>query len=186
MRTSKNSKKSELKQIFPSVAELSAMVEASKAEAPKAEAPKAEAPKAEASKAEAPKAEAPKAEAPKAEAPKAEAPKAEAPKAEAPKGINFETPVVKSLSLDELTDKAERVYLLKQKYAEIREKKQRLERFTIKNDYDTASLTLRDARGETITTHNPRAIGNLLADWAKDLSERLAKVEEELRKELGA
>ena len=167
--SAKNAKKAVIKSIFPTVAELSAM-----AEAPKAEVPKAEAPKAEAPKAEAPKAEAPKAEAPKAEAPKAEAPKAEAPKAVVP------------ISFDELTDKVERVYLLKLKYAEIREKKQRLERFTIKNDTDTAVLTLRDAKGETITTHNPRAIGSLLADWAKDLSERLFRVEEEMRRELGA
>ncbi len=37
----------------------------------------------------------------------------------------------KRLSIDELTDKAERVYLLRQKYQEVREKRKQLESFTI-------------------------------------------------------
>ena len=40
----------------------------------------------------------------------------------------------KRLSIDELTDKAERVYLLRQKYQEVREKRKQLESFTISHD----------------------------------------------------
>lgn len=184
MRTTKNSKK-ELKTIFPSVAELSAMVEAKKNEAPAvSDTVTAKASATDTVTADTP--EAPKAEKPKTET-KVKTVTVDTPKPDADKGLDFVAPaVIKTLTLDELTDKAERVYLLKQKYAEIRTKKQQLERFTIKKDSDTATLTLRDIKGETITTHNPRAIGNLLADWAKDLTERLVKVEQELRAELNA
>lgn len=90
----------------------------------------------------------------------------------------------KRLSIDELTDKADRVYLLRQKFQTIREKRKQLEGFTISHETDNAQLTLVDANGLTITTSNPVAIGKLLADWMKDLNESLEKVEKDIRLEL--
>ena len=88
------------------------------------------------------------------------------------------------LSIDELTDKAERVYLLRQKYQEVREKRKQLESFTISHDKNNAQLTLVDAKGLSISTSNPVAIGKLLSDWMLDLNNHLAKSEEEIRSEL--
>ena len=90
----------------------------------------------------------------------------------------------KRLSIDELTDKAERVYLLRQKYQEVREKLKQLESFTISHDKNNAQLTLVDAKGLSISTSNPVAIGKLLSDWMLDLNNHLAKTEEEIRSEL--
>lgn len=90
----------------------------------------------------------------------------------------------KRLSIDELTDKTERVYLLRQKYQEVREKRKQLESFTISHDKNNAQLTLVDAKGLSISTSNPVAIGKLLSDWMLDLNNHLAKTEEEIRSEL--
>ena len=90
----------------------------------------------------------------------------------------------KRLSIDELTDKAERVDLLRQKYQEVREKRKQLESFTISHDKNNAQLTLVDAKGLSISTSNPVAIGKLLSDWMLDLNNHLAKTEEEIRSEL--
>ena len=90
----------------------------------------------------------------------------------------------KRLSIDELTDKAERVYLLRQKYQEVREKRKQLESFTISHDKNNAQLTLVDAKGLSISTSNPVAIGKLLSEWMLDLNNHLAKTEEEIRSEL--
>ena len=90
----------------------------------------------------------------------------------------------KRLSIDELTDKAERVYLLRQKYQEVREKRKQLESFTISHDKNNAQLTLVDAKWLSISTSNPVAIGKLLSDWMLDLNNHLAKTEEEIRSEL--
>ena len=90
----------------------------------------------------------------------------------------------KRLSIDELTDKEERVYLLRQKYQEVREKRKQLESFTISHDKNNAQLTLVDAKGLSISTSNPVAIGKLLSDWMLDLNNHLAKTEEEIRSEL--
>lgn len=90
----------------------------------------------------------------------------------------------KRLSIDELTDKADRIYLLRQKFQTVREKRKQLEGFAISHEKDNAQLTLVDANGLTITTSNPVAIGKLLADWMKDLNENLERVESEIRTEL--
>ena len=90
----------------------------------------------------------------------------------------------KKMSIDELTDKAERVYMLQNKYSEIRSKRKQLQVFVLKHEEETAQLTLVDARGMSIVTHNPTAIKNLLADWGKDLNSKLKEVENNLRTEL--
>lgn len=90
----------------------------------------------------------------------------------------------KRLSIDELTDKADRVYLLKEKYKKIREKRKQLESFTISHENTNAQLTLIDANGLSISTSNPVAIGKLLFDWAIDLNNHLEKTECEIRSEL--
>lgn len=93
-------------------------------------------------------------------------------------------PVSKRLSIDELTDKADRVYLLRQKYQEVREKRKQLESFTISHDKNNAQLTLVDAKGLSISTSNPVAIGKLLADWMLDINNHLSKTEADIRSEL--
>lgn len=90
----------------------------------------------------------------------------------------------KRLSIDELTDKADRVYLLRQKYQEVREKRKQLESFTISHDKNNAQLTLVDAKGLSISTSNPVAIGKLLADWMLDINNHLSKTEADIRSEL--
>ena len=87
-------------------------------------------------------------------------------------------PKSKKMSIDELTDKAERVYMLQNKYSEIRSKRKQLQAFVLKHEEETAQLTLVDV------THNPTAIKNLLADWGKDLNSKLKEVENNLRTEL--
>lgn len=89
-----------------------------------------------------------------------------------------------TMSIDVLMDKADRTYLLRQKYQEIREKRKQLEAFTISHDKNNAQLTLVDAKGLTISTSNPVSIGKLLTDWMDDLNNHLKKTEDEIRAEL--
>lgn len=112
-------------------------------------------------------------------------------KKEAKKVIKTETvfpeqpqPHPQKLSIDQLTDKADRVYLLRKKYEEIRDKRKQLEKFAISHDSNNAQLTLVDANELTISTSNPVAIGKLLADWMCDLNTGLEKTESEIRREL--
>jgi hypothetical protein len=95
-------------------------------------------------------------------------------------------PVTMCMSIDVLMDKADRTYLLRQKYQEIRDKRKQLEAFTISHDKNNAQLTLVDAKGLTISTSNPVSIGKLLNDWMDDLNNHLKKTEDEIRAELEA
>ena len=92
----------------------------------------------------------------------------------------------KRLTMDEIDDKAERLYLLRTKRQEIKDKRKQIEKFTISHDQNNAQLTLVDAKGLSITTSNPQSIGKLLVDWMGDLDTCLATVEEDMRKELAA
>lgn len=113
-------------------------------------------------------------------APIQEKPKQEATKQEAIRKL------LVPMSIDALMDKADKLYLQRQKYQEIREKRKQLEAFTISHDKNNAQLTLVDAKGLTISTSNPVSIGKLLADWMNDLNEHLKKTEDEIRAELEA
>lgn len=95
-------------------------------------------------------------------------------------------PQPKRLSMDEIDDKAEKLYLLRTKRQEIKDKRKQIEKFTISHDQNNAQLTLIDAKGLSITTSNPQSIGKLLVDWMGDLDTCLATVEEDMRKELAA
>ena len=123
--------------------------------------------------------------APIQEKPKQEATKQEATKQEATKQEAIRKLLV-PMSIDALMDKADKLYLQRQKYQEIREKRKQLEAFTISHDKNNAQLTLVDAKGLTISTSNPVSIGKLLADWMNDLNEHLKKTEDEIRAELEA
>lgn len=118
-------------------------------------------------------------------APIQEKPKQEATKQEATKQEAIRKLLV-PMSIDALMDKADKLYLQRQKYQEIREKRKQLEAFTISHDKNNAQLTLVDAKGLTISTSNPVSIGKLLADWMNDLNEHLKKTEDEIRAELEA
>lgn len=88
------------------------------------------------------------------------------------------------MTMEELTDKAEKLHLLKNKYQEIRDKRKQLENFSISHDKNNAQLTLVDAKGLSISTSNPQSIGKLLVDWMADLNAHLNKVEEDMRIQL--
>lgn len=88
------------------------------------------------------------------------------------------------ISIEKLADKAERLYLLKQKYHEIKEKRKQVDNFAISHDNNNAQLTLVDANGMSIKTSNPVSIKKLLDDWVIDLDLFLSKVEADMRKEL--
>ncbi|MBP1593020.1 MAG: hypothetical protein H6Q12_38 [Bacteroidetes bacterium] len=93
-------------------------------------------------------------------------------------------PQTRALTMEELTDKAERLHLLKLKYEEVKAKRKQLENFSISHDQNNAQLTLIDAKGASITTSNPQSIGKLLIDWMADLNTHLASVENDMRKQL--
>ena len=88
--------------------------------------------------------------------------------------------------MEELNDKADRLYLQRQKYQTIKEKIKQLESFTISHDNNNAQLTLIDANGLSIKTSNPQSIGKLLTDWMADLVLHLGVIENEMRKQLEA
>lgn len=90
------------------------------------------------------------------------------------------------LTMEELTDKAERLHLLKTKYQEVKDKRKQLENFSISHDQNNAQLTLVDAKGSSITTSNPTSIGKLLIDWMAELNSALSNVENDMRKQLEA
>lgn len=90
------------------------------------------------------------------------------------------------LTMEELTDKAERLHLLQLKYKEVKEKRKQLENFSISHDNANAQLNLVDAKGLSISTSNPTSINKLLIDWMADLNTALAKVESDMRQQLEA
>ena len=97
-----------------------------------------------------------------------------------------ETEQPKRLTMEELNDKADGLYLQRQKYQTIKEKIKQLESFTISHDNNNAQLTLIDANGLSIKTSNPQSIGKLLTDWMADLVLHLGVIENEMRKQLEA
>lgn len=97
-----------------------------------------------------------------------------------------EKEIKKTLSIEELNDKAERLNLLRVKYNTIREKRKQLDSFSVAHDRNNAQLTLVDAQGMEIRTSNPASIGKLLKDWMCDLNDSLGKVEMEMRNELAS
>lgn len=113
---------------------------------------------------------------------KKEAKEVEKKEVEEPKEIVAMLP--RALTMEELTDKAERLHLLKLKYEEVRAKRKQLENFSISHDQNNAQLTLVDAKGASITTSNPQSIGKLLVDWMADLNTHLTCVENDMRKQL--
>lgn len=88
------------------------------------------------------------------------------------------------LTMEELTDKAERLHLLKTKYQEVKGKRKQLENFSISHDQNNAQLTLVDAKGASIATSNPVSINKLLVDWMEELNIALSNVENDMRKQL--
>ena len=113
---------------------------------------------------------------------KKEAKEVEKKEVEEPKEIVAMLP--RALTMEELTDKAERLHLLKLKYDEVKAKRKQLENFSISHDQNNAQLTLVDAKGASITTSNPQSIGKLLVDWMADLNTHLTCVENDMRKQL--
>lgn len=113
---------------------------------------------------------------------KKEAKEVEKKEVEEPKEIVAMLP--RALTMEELTDKAERLHLLKLKYEEVKAKRKQLENFSISHDQNNAQLTLVDAKGASITTSNPQSIGKLLVDWMADLNTHLTCVENDMRKQL--
>lgn len=91
-----------------------------------------------------------------------------------------------AMSIDVLMDKADRTYLLRQRYQEIRDKRKQLEAFTISHDKDNAAVDFSRRKRLTISTANPVSIGKLLTDWMDDLNKHLKKIEGEIRAELEA
>lgn len=96
-----------------------------------------------------------------------------------------EEPVLQlPISIEKLADKAERLFLLKQKYQEIKDKRKQVDNFAIAHDNNNAQLNLVDANGMSIKTSNPISIKKLLSDWVIDLDAHLSRVEMDMRKEL--
>lgn len=85
------------------------------------------------------------------------------------------------LSMEELSEKVDRLHLLRLKHLEIKEKRKQLESFAISHDNNNAQLTLVDANGLSISTSNPQSIGKLIIDWTAELNSVLGKVEEDIR-----
>lgn len=106
--------------------------------------------------------------------------KEEAKVEEEPKQVTQKMPI----SIEKLADKAERLFLLKQKYQEVKDKRKQVDNFAISHDNNNAQLTLVDANGMSIKTSNPASIKKLLDDWVIDLDAHLSRVEKEMRQEL--
>lgn len=92
----------------------------------------------------------------------------------------------KTLSIDELTERAEKLHLLKLKYEEIKEKRKQLQAFSISHDEKNAQLTIVDAKGERITTNSPTSISQVITIWADELDSHLSKNEMDMRSILEA
>lgn len=90
-------------------------------------------------------------------------------------------PEKKSLSLDELTERAERLNLQRIKYEEIKGKRKQLQAFQISHDEKNAQLTIVDAKGDKITTNSPVSISQVISIWGTELDDHLSKVENEMR-----
>ena len=87
----------------------------------------------------------------------------------------------KILSIDELTERAERLNLQRLKYEEIKEKRKQLQTFAISHDDKNAQLTIIDAKGARITTNSPLSIGQVINIWGAELDSHLERVENEMR-----
>lgn len=85
------------------------------------------------------------------------------------------------LTIDELTERAERLHLYRIKYEEIRDKRKQLQVFAISHDEKNAQLTVVDANGLKISTSSPNSIKKLISDWSAELDAHLLKVEIDMR-----
>ncbi len=88
----------------------------------------------------------------------------------------------KRLTMEELTDRVDKLHLLRLKHQEIKDKRKQLECFSISHDKNNAQMTLVDTNGLSISTSNPQSIGKLIIDWTAELNTCLGKVEEDIRK----
>ena len=87
----------------------------------------------------------------------------------------------KSLSLDELTEKAEKLNLLRVKLEDIKDKRKQLQAFQISHDEKNAQLTIVDATGQKISTSSPTSIGQVIDIWGSELDAHLSNVEKSMR-----
>jgi hypothetical protein len=93
----------------------------------------------------------------------------------------FAVEVIKTPTIEELQAKGLKIYHLTQRYEEIRGKKALVDRFQILHEKENACLTIVDAKGEEITTNNPKSIQQVIEIWKCDLTEALSKAETEIR-----
>lgn len=105
----------------------------------------------------------------------------EAKKIEEAKAIE----ATRKLSVEQITDKAEKLHLLEVRYQQIKNKKRQVENFAISHDRNNARLTLVDAEGKEITTSNPTSIKKVIEDWKVDLNRCLEETENDMRTEFG-
>ena len=87
----------------------------------------------------------------------------------------------KPLTLDELTERAEKLNLLRIKLEDIKEKRKQLQAFQISHDEKNAQLTIVDATGQRITTSSPTSIGQVINIWGSELDAHLSNVETSMR-----
>jgi hypothetical protein len=94
--------------------------------------------------------------------------------------VKPETAVAKTLSIEDLKDKAVTLHLLKCKHDELNAKRKRLEKFAISHDTENAQIRVVDAQGEDFRSSSPKSIARLIDFWKDEFAEAITDIETQM------
>lgn len=89
-------------------------------------------------------------------------------------------------SISDLMEKAEKLYLLKEKYDDLMKKRKSLDAFEISHDRENAKMEIVDANGLEFQSGNPRCIAQVIDIWKKDYADAISSTEQKIRALMGA
>lgn len=90
------------------------------------------------------------------------------------------------LSIQDIQNKAEKLHLLSNKYAEYQAKLKELERFEISHVSDNAQMSIIDSNGLSFESSNPKSIAQVIEIWKTDFQNAIKKTESSMRELIGA
>ena len=101
-------------------------------------------------------------------------------KTETPEAVS--TVVINPPTLEELKDKGKTLYILAEKYDEVKAKADHLRNFKLTHQKDVAKIVLSDADGQTFSSSNPKAIAKFIDFCGEQFENTLSELETEIRK----
>ena len=86
-----------------------------------------------------------------------------------------------SLTMSQITERAEKLHLLSVKYNNLQEKRRELDRFSISHETDLSQMTIVDSNGLRFDSNNPGSIAQVIDIWKNDFAKAITNTEAEMR-----